>query len=77
MITPEATELRQRIEQLSLDDRLWLLERLASSVRRAARSDVGDGDLAEMAADPDIQREMRQIAEDFRDLEQPVAERLS
>jgi len=68
MITPEAVELMERIEKLSLQERAWLLARLAGSVERAVSDDFRAEDLAAMAADPDIQREMRAIGEDFRKL---------
>ncbi|HVS37942.1 MAG TPA: hypothetical protein VMS17_20450 [Gemmataceae bacterium] len=68
MITDEAVELLSRIEKLSLQERAWLLGRLASSVEREVCDDFRAEDLEAMAADPDIQREMRAIEEDFRKL---------
>jgi hypothetical protein len=57
------TEIERRLDELSLDEQLWLLERLASRVRRqfAASNDADSADLAAMAADPDIQRELRAL----------------
>jgi hypothetical protein len=56
-------EIERRLDELSLDEQLWLLERLASRVRRqfAAGNDADSADLAAMAADPDIQRELRAL----------------
>ena len=65
MITPEAVELMERIEKLSLQERAWLLGRLAASVERAVCDDFREEDLAAMAADPDIQREIKEINEMF------------
>ena len=59
MITPEAVELLERIEKLSLQEQAWLLGDLAASVERIVCDDLGAADLAAMAADPDIQREVR------------------
>jgi hypothetical protein len=61
-------QLDRQIAQLSLDEQLWLIERIA---RRLRESPVPDDEalqkeLAAMAADPDIQRELRQIEEGFR-----------
>jgi hypothetical protein len=77
MITPEAVELMERIEKLSLRERAWLLARLAASVERAVNDDFRADELAAMAADPDIQREIREIEEDFRKLAAPPAEQPS
>jgi hypothetical protein len=62
------TEIERRLDDLSLDEQLRLLERLAARVRRQAadRTNGGDAELAAMAADPEIQRELRAIEEEFR-----------
>jgi hypothetical protein len=75
MITSEMVALLDRMEKLSFKERAWLLARLARSVEREVCDDFGDEDLAAMAADPDIQREMRQIEEDFRALGASAGER--
>jgi hypothetical protein len=51
------------IDQLSLTDQLWLMERLAHRIRESALGTppIDEHDLAAMAHDPDIQRELRQI----------------
>jgi hypothetical protein len=59
MITTEMVELLQRAEKLALPERLWLLERLAASVRRTVEGDDSSAALAAMAADPDMQRVLR------------------
>ena len=55
------TEIERRLDELSFDEQLRLLERLAVRVRRQFVANTSDesGDLAAMAADPDIQRELR------------------
>ena len=55
------------IDQLSLAEQLWLMERLAHRLRARALQPltVQDSDLAAMAHDPAIQRELRQITVEF------------
>jgi hypothetical protein len=55
------------IEHLSLTEQLTLMERLASRIRSRALGvlAVDDNLLAEMAEDPAIQRELRQIETEF------------
>ena len=55
------------IDQLSLSEQLWLMERLAHRIRQHALPAAIDieSDLAAMANDPDIQRELRQIEHEF------------
>lgn len=62
------TDLEQLIDKLSLDEQLRLLERLAASVRKSvqAQRHPPKDDLEAMAADPDIQRELGKIEEEFR-----------
>ena len=54
------------IEQLALPDQLWLMERLAHRIHQQATLSAIDieSDLAAMASDPDIHRELRQIEYD-------------
>ena len=54
MITDEAVELLLRIEKLSLQERVWLLEGVAATLRREICDAGMENDLAAMAADPDI-----------------------
>jgi len=67
----EASAALERIEvaldRLSWSEQIWLLERLARRIREQARPprDSRDDALVAMADDPDIQRELRQIASEF------------
>lgn len=60
-------QIEETIRRLSLPEQLHLLEWLARSVRQHAQ--IGEAaqvnQLAMMAADPDIQRELRQTAAEF------------
>ena len=59
-------EIEQRLPLLTPEEQRELLERLASSLRSATPLPPGwDTALAAMAADPEIQREIRQINEEF------------
>ena len=58
-------ELEKQITELTHEDKLWLLERLAHTLRQ----DVAHG-LDDMAADPDIQRELSAIDAEFRNTEE-------
>lgn len=55
------------ISQLSLSEQLWLMERIAQQIRERAldTQPVLEDQLAMMAADPDIQRELREIEAEF------------
>jgi hypothetical protein len=70
MSNPALAEIERRIDQLSRDEQLWLIERLAHRLRQktSARTIV-ESDLAGLAADPDVQRELREIEQDFRGAE--------
>lgn len=61
------TEIERRLDELSLDEQFRLLERLASRLHRLAidKTDGLDAELAAMAADPEIQRELRAIEVEF------------
>lgn len=62
-------QLEQQIRQCNSDEQLWLIERLASGLRKHAAPVAHDAELAAMAADPEIQHELRQIERDFSDTE--------
>jgi hypothetical protein len=68
MNTAMLTEIEKHLDELSLDEQFWLLERLVQRLRsRSAVERKGwEEDLVAMAADPDIQREIRQIDAEFR-----------
>ena len=60
-------QIEHAIGQLSYDERLWLIERLVNGLRLSSRNgkSAKDKALAEMAADPEIQRELTQIGQEF------------
>jgi hypothetical protein len=59
--------LEREIQQLSYDEQLWLIERLVHGLRQRARNvrPAFDAALAEMAADPEIRRELEEISREF------------
>jgi hypothetical protein len=60
-------EIEERLPELSFKEQLLLLERLARALREGRQpSGFASGNqLAAMAADPDIQREIREIESEF------------
>jgi hypothetical protein len=67
MTSPDLVRLEAAIEQLPFSDQLWLIERLANRIRQ--RSETApvtiERELEEMANDPAIQRELREIEAEF------------
>ncbi len=63
--------LEAELDDLSWTEQLWLLERLARRIRAHTPTSPPDLDrqLAALADDPDIQRELRQIAAEFAQTE--------
>jgi hypothetical protein len=60
------SQIEAHIHQLSLAEQLWLLERLAQHLReQLIVHDPFEQQLAVMAADPEIQRELQHIEEEF------------
>jgi hypothetical protein len=60
------SQIEEHIHQLSLAERLWLLERLAQRLReQLIVQSPFEQQLAAMADDPDIQRELQRIEEEF------------
>jgi hypothetical protein len=59
--------LEREIQQLSYDEQLWLLERMVHGLRQRSRDarPAFDAALAEMAADPEIRRELKEISREF------------
>src|SRR5947209_8123869 len=59
-------DIETRIEHLSTSEKQILMDRLAHDLRTAkhANADIG-ATLSRMAADPDIQREIREIEQEF------------
>jgi len=67
MTTPTLERIEADIAQLSLAEQLWLMERLARRIRTCTLQmpTVRESELAGMAQDPAIQRELQQINAEF------------
>ncbi len=65
MTSPELVRLEAAIEQLPVTDQLWLMERLARRIREQSVHPPDPRELEEMANDPAIQRELREIEAEF------------
>jgi hypothetical protein len=67
MTTPTLDRIEADIAQLSLAEQLWLMERLAQRIqtRTLQVPAVQERELAEMAHDPAIQRELQHIDAEF------------
>ena len=64
------SEIEQNIMRLSADEQLLLISRIAEKLRRKIDESTDfEKSLAEMANDADIQRELKEIEEDFRHTE--------
>lgn len=65
------SELEENISQLPLDEQLLLIERLSHRIRKnfSAKTDM-ETQLSEMAADLEIQRELKDIEREFSVTEQ-------
>jgi hypothetical protein len=60
------SQIEDSIAQLSLAEQLWLIERVAQHLRDTlGAQSTGDQQLAAMAADQEIQQELRRIEEEF------------
>ena len=60
------SQIEENIYELSLDEQLWLIERLAQHIRNAmARNDDIETQLTAMANDPEIQDELQMISAEF------------
>ena len=64
-------ELEENIRRLPLDDQLLLIERVSHRIRTdiSDKMDI-DAQLSEMAADPEIQKELQEIEQEFTATEQ-------
>jgi hypothetical protein len=61
------SQIEEGINQLSLDEQLWLIEQLAHRIRQnTLQQSFWDSQLAAMAADPEIQNELQKIEVEFR-----------
>ena len=66
MNTPILSKLETDIQQLTLEEQIWLLERLAHHIgEQAMQQQTLESQLEAMASDPDIQREIRAIEDEF------------
>lgn len=67
MTTPTLEQIDTNIAQLSLAEQCWLMERLARHIRRRSirQITVEDDDLAAMASDSEIRREIQKIDAEF------------
>ncbi|MCE2435316.1 MAG: hypothetical protein J4F29_20705 [Candidatus Latescibacteria bacterium] len=65
------TELEESIRRLSLDEQLLLIERVSHRIRNdiSGKTNI-DAQLSKMAADPEIQKELREIEHEFSATEQ-------
>ena len=71
------SQIEERINQLPIDEQLWLIERVAQRIREhMLKLGVFDQQLAAMAADPEIQRELHKIDEEFAGTESDGLETL-
>ena len=77
MATPALSEIESEFARLSPDAQLSLLERLVHRTRVAVAGchDTWEADLTEMAADPQIQREVSRINAESRTAEGDGLER--
>ncbi|PSB46812.1 hypothetical protein C7B67_19785 [filamentous cyanobacterium Phorm 6] len=72
MISQTLVEIERSISSLSIEEQLWLLERIACRVRektyianKLANAKYLEAEIAEMANDPDIQVEIAAINQEF------------
>jgi hypothetical protein len=67
MNQPRLARIEKQVTQLPPQEQLWLMERIAHRLQGSSgRHFADESDLAAMAADPEIRRELRAIDEDFR-----------
>jgi hypothetical protein len=60
------SQIEENIYQLSLAEQLWLIERVAQRIReKLVAQSALDQQLAVMAADQEMQQELRSIEEEF------------
>jgi hypothetical protein len=59
-------DLEEKISRLTLDEQLQLIERVSHRIRVdiTANTDI-DAQLSKMAADPETQKEIREIEDEF------------
>jgi hypothetical protein len=61
------SDIETKLDKLSHEEQVWLIERLYERVRQgeSAEKPGFEADLARMAADPEIQNELRNINGEF------------
>ncbi len=71
MNTPALSQIEESIDQLTLIEQLLLIERLANRIRQSTTMEqsIWENQLIAMAADPEIQDELRKIEEEFASTE--------
>ena len=66
MNIPVLSQIEEHISRLSAEEQLWLIARVAQRLRaRLTTQSPAEAQLVAMAADPEIQAELRTIAEEF------------
>ena len=66
MNLPALSQIEESIDHLSLTEQLWLIERVAQRIREKLDAQSAfDQQLAAMAADQEMQQELRRIEEEF------------
>ena len=67
MNIPILSQMEDRIGRLSLDEQLWLMERLVQGIKENTtnRRSQFENDLIAMANDPEVQSELREIEKEF------------
>ena len=57
------SQIEESISQLTLDEQLWLVERVAQRIRtHVVAQSAWDNQLATMASDPEIQSELMSVS---------------
>ena len=71
------SKITDKIKQLSLSEQLWLLEQIVYFIREStSNGKLLDNQLADMAADPEIQHELKMIKDEFSVVEMDGLERI-
>lgn len=67
MNMPTLSQMEDRISRLSLDEQIWLMERLVQRIKENTvdRKSHLENDLIAMANDPEVQSELREIEKAF------------
>jgi hypothetical protein len=78
MATSVCHEIESQFAQLPMETQLSLLERLVHRVRAGvdARHDSWESELSAMAADPEVQKELSRIHDEFDSAEADGLERV-